>query len=111
MSFPEAVPDSLTSTLHRYSIAVTPRRPRRHSIPPYRLTALPFTLVLVPLTPVLVPLTQFLPVFHTPASSAPHRSQYHSVGRFSVPHSPHLSVFATPAAALLTVGMVCTAGS
>lgn len=33
-----------------------------------------------------------------PASSAPHRSQYHSVGRFSVPHSPHLSVLATPAA-------------
>src|SRR4051794_28601938 len=33
-----------------------------------------------------------------PASSAPHRSQYHSVGRLSVPHSPHLSVFAPPAA-------------
>src|SRR5438045_1823924 len=33
-----------------------------------------------------------------PASSAPQRSQYHSVGRFKVPHSPHLSVLATPAA-------------
>src|SRR5258705_7545205 len=33
-----------------------------------------------------------------PASSAPQRSQYHSVGRLSVPHSPHLSVFAPPAA-------------
>ena len=33
-----------------------------------------------------------------PASSAPQRSQYHSVGRLSVPHSPHLSVFATPGA-------------
>ena len=33
-----------------------------------------------------------------PASSAPQRSQYHSVGRLSVPHSPHLSVLATPAA-------------
>src|SRR6267378_2007663 len=32
-----------------------------------------------------------------PASSAPQRSQYHSVGRLSVPHSPHLSVLATPA--------------
>jgi hypothetical protein len=28
------------------------------------------------------------------ANSAPHRSQYHSVGRLSVPHSPHLSVLA-----------------
>src|SRR6476469_2463207 len=33
-----------------------------------------------------------------PASSAPQRSQYHSVGRFKVPHSLHLSVLATPAA-------------
>src|SRR4051794_29183244 len=33
-----------------------------------------------------------------PASSAPQRSQYHSVGRLSVPHSPHLSVFAPVAA-------------
>src|SRR5215207_2454349 len=33
-----------------------------------------------------------------PASSAPQRSQYHSVGRLSVPHSPHWSVFAPPAA-------------
>ena len=39
-----------------------------------------------------------LPLY-TPASSAPQRSQYHSVGRFSVPHSPHLSVLATPDAA------------
>ncbi len=28
------------------------------------------------------------------ANSAPQRSQYHSVGRFSVPHSPHFNVFA-----------------
>src|SRR5258705_11587177 len=33
-----------------------------------------------------------------PASSAPQRSQYHSVGRLSVPHSPHLRVLAPPAA-------------
>src|SRR6185437_10585540 len=33
-----------------------------------------------------------------PANSAPQRSQYHSVGRLSVPHSPHLSVLATPGA-------------
>ena len=36
-----------------------------------------------------------------PASSAPQRSQYHSVGRLSVPHSPHLSVLATPVAPTL----------
>src|SRR5687768_3351122 len=36
-----------------------------------------------------------------PASSAPQRSQYHSVGRLSVPHSPHLSVLATPGAPVL----------
>src|SRR5512144_3016797 len=36
-----------------------------------------------------------------PASSAPQRSQYHSVGRLSVPHSPHLSVLATPGAPAL----------
>jgi len=27
------------------------------------------------------------------ASSAPHRSQYHSLGVFMAPHSAHLSVF------------------
>src|SRR6185437_914855 len=36
-----------------------------------------------------------------PANSAPQRSQYHSVGRLSVPHSPHLSVLATPGAPVL----------
>src|SRR3954468_17559398 len=37
---------------------------------------------------------------HTPASSAPHRSQYHSVGRLRVPQSAHFRVLATAAAAL-----------
>src|SRR3954454_1939199 len=42
-----------------------------------------------------------------PASSAPQRSQYHSVGRLSVPHSPHLSVLATPAAPALPGAALC----
>src|SRR4051794_594053 len=59
------------------------------------------------------PSTSYCPPSHTPASSAPQRSQYHSVGRFKVPHSAHFKVLATPAAALLTLGVaaVCTAGS
>src|SRR6266487_4366787 len=44
-----------------------------------------------------------------PASSAPQRSQYHSVGRLSVPHSPHLSVLAPPAAPGLPGADGCTA--
>ena len=35
-------------------------------------------------------------------SSAPHRSQYHSVGSFIAPHSRHLSVLTSPFAALLS---------
>src|SRR6478735_729582 len=45
-----------------------------------------------------------------PASSAPQRSQYHSVGRFSVPHSPHLRVLATPAPPGFA-GAVCVGAS
>ena len=32
---------------------------------------------------------------YSAANSAPHLSQYHSVGRLSEPHSPHFSVLAT----------------
>ena len=34
---------------------------------------------------------------YSAASSPPHRSQYHSVGAFIVPHSLHRSVFAASA--------------
>src|SRR2546430_336049 len=38
----------------------------------------------------------------TPVSSAPHRSQYHSVGLFIAPHSRHFRVLTSPLAALLS---------
>jgi hypothetical protein len=58
-----------------------------------------------PLTSHLSPLT-----LQTPANSAPQRSQYHSVGRFSVPHSPHLRVFATPEATFAGAAGATSAG-
>jgi hypothetical protein len=51
------------------------------------------------LTP-FFPRSRFFFRDYTPASSAPQRSQYHSVARFSVPHSPHFKVLAIPDAPL-----------
>src|SRR5512146_1506252 len=41
-------------------------------------------------------LTPYSSPDQTPANSLPHRSQYHSVARFIVPHSGHLRVRFSP---------------